>query len=248
MLPSLSHKYCLATSLVLHLKLWKGFCQKWQISIDDISTGAGKIYSSVNITRNTNIRLSFHTTAKPCGTIPKTNPFIGKSNQFKFETSTLSFQKAMKLLPTLFWEVCRSIVKRQQSRVQYLQEFIKKSKWFLYGFITYNSNFSNGINPGLSVRSEDRQNQLGCHSISIGCTNTDRQNFEFADQWSKVKKDHAIVYTFRLIFKRSFLHTYETRDVYESDASIATWTASFDISNLPMILTLDRPELKAIKF
>ena len=42
-----------------------------------------------------------------------------------------------------------------------------------------------------------------------------------------------MVYTFSADFQKILSAHIETRDVYESDASIATWTASFDISNLP---------------
>ena len=69
--------------------------------------------------------------------------------------------------------------------------------------------FSNGITQGLSVRSEDRseinwdaiQYQLAAQTLTVS------KNFEFADQWSKVKKIMPWFILFRLIFKRSFLHT-----------------------------------------
>ncbi|HRD08149.1 MAG TPA: hypothetical protein PK037_11300, partial [Saprospiraceae bacterium] len=211
-------------------EVMKRFLPEMTISIDDISTGAGKIYGSVNITRNTEYSTIFsYNSNVTLWNYTKNKSIQVKATNGKFEASTLSFSEGDEIIAYIVLGGLQVNSEKTKAGGSVLQEFIKKSNDFYMDLSLTTATFSNGITQGLSVRSEDRseinwdaiQYQLAAQTLTVS------KNFEFADQWSKVKKDHAMVYTFSADFQKILSAHIETRDVYESDASIATWTASF---------------------
>ena len=115
------------------------------------------------------------------------------------------------------------------------EQFIKKSNDFYLDLSLTSVTFSNGITQSVSVISEDRS-EIDWNNISYqlsGQTLTVTKTYNDQDPWDTRSKNHTISFNFSPDFATINSVHVEKVDVYENSSTKSTWTASFDITNVP---------------
>lgn len=214
----------------------KRFLPVMKVTIDDVSTIDNHVYGSVDITRNPEYSWIFsYNSNVTIWNYTKNKTATAKATNGKFETTALSFSEGDEIQAYITLGGFQVYSDKVKAGGSLYEQFIKKSNDFYLDLSLTTATFSNGITRSVSVVSEDRS-EIDWNNIAYqlsGQTLTVTKTYNYQDQWDTRSKNHTMSFNFSPDFATINSVHVETVNVYENSSTKSTWTASFDITNVP---------------